>query len=162
MTSNVLETKELIEEYKEKICSELKKRIKGYNLYHVVSKKPIFKGTIVDCRVKCFKEYLGSNSVAVDIITKRDGKTLVTPTFIHCIYSENVGFDYFIKKPQNDIYSEEDPRDDNTCPYCGKDADFVDNDEDSTKYQCNHCGKDFLIHDDGTYTTRNGFPIKEE
>ena len=57
---------------------------------------------------------------------------------------------------------EDGPRGNNTCPYCGKDADFVDDDENSTKYYCPHCGEDFLIHDDGTYTTRNGFPIKEE
>lgn len=98
MASNVLETKDLIEKCKEKICSELRKRIKGYNLYQVVSNKPIFKGTIIDCEVKCFKEYLGSNSVAVNIITIRDGKTLVIPTSIHCIHSENKGFDYFIER----------------------------------------------------------------
>ena len=60
------------------------------------------------------------------------------------------------------VQDEDNPRDNNTCPYCGKDADFVDSDEDSTKYQCHHCGEDFIILFDGTYTTRNGFLIKEK
>ena len=53
-------------------------------------------------------------------------------------------------------------KDDGTCPHChSSNIDFVDSDEDSTKYVCRDCGEDFIVLDDGSVTTRNGRPIEE-
>lgn len=53
-------------------------------------------------------------------------------------------------------------QDDGTCPHChSSNIDFVDSDEDSTKYICRDCGEDFIVLDDGSVTTRNGRPIEE-
>ena len=52
---------------------------------------------------------------------------------------------------------------DDKCPYCGSDnIDFVDSDEDSTKYICRDCDDDFIVHDDGEVTDRHNRPIREE
>ena len=52
---------------------------------------------------------------------------------------------------------------DGCCPYCHSgNTDFVDSDEDSTKYICRDCNEDFIVHNDGRITTRNGFPINNE
>lgn len=49
------------------------------------------------------------------------------------------------------------------CPYCHSgNTDFVDSDEDSTKYICRDCNEDFIVHNNGHITTRNGFPINNE
>ena len=92
----ILETKKYIEDCKKQICTDLLAKIKGKKLYHVTGAKPTFKGEIIGCSVKCFKEYLQCNSVAVDIRTERNGEILVVKTLIECIYDENVGYDYFV------------------------------------------------------------------
>ena len=62
-------------------------------------------------------------------------------------------------------YDDEDDENDwdGCCPYCHSgNTDFVDSDEDSTKYICRDCNEDFIVHNDGHITTRNGFPIQKE
>jgi hypothetical protein len=100
MKDEILEAKKFVEECKEEIQSELNKLIKGQHLYHSVRGKRVYKGKIVGCRVKCFKEYLQTNTTAIDIETNRNGETLVIPTLVECLYSQDKGFDYFITKEE--------------------------------------------------------------
>lgn len=72
--------------------------------------------------------------------------------------SKNLGF-YFDDSSYDD--EDEDGGDDGTCPYCHSDnIDFVDSDDDSSKYICRDCGEDFIFHVDGSVTDRHGRPIK--
>ena len=42
------------------------------------------------------------------------------------------------------------------CPYCGSEnVDFVDSEENSTKYVCRDCNEDFLVVEDETVRSRN-------
>lgn len=69
-------------------------------------------------------------------------------------YVDFVGNDFQVIKasPNND-----------ECPYChSHNIDFVDSDEDSTKYICRDCGEDFIVLEDGTITTRNGKIIRTD
>lgn len=100
MEREIFDVKDCIQKYKNEIQDELNKRIKGYNLYHSARGKAVFKGKIIRCNVKCFKEYLQHNTVAIDIVTERDGETLTTATLVECLYNQDVGYDYFINKEE--------------------------------------------------------------
>lgn len=100
MKDEILEAKKFVEKCKEEIQDELNKLITGQNLYHSVRGKLVYKGKIVGCRVKCFKEYLQTNTTAIDIETIRNGGTLVTATLVECLYSQDKGYDYFVTKEE--------------------------------------------------------------
>lgn len=100
MKDEILEAKKFVEECKEEIQDELNKLIKGQHLYHSVRGKCVYKGKIVGCRVKCFKEYLQCNTTAIDIETNRNGEILVIPTLVECLYNQDKGFDYFVTKEE--------------------------------------------------------------
>lgn len=100
MKDEILEAKKFVAECKEKIQSELDKLIKGQHLYHSVRGKLVYKGKIVGCRVKCFKEYLQTNTTAIDIKTERNGETLVVSTLVECLYSQDKGYDYLVTKEE--------------------------------------------------------------
>lgn len=47
------------------------------------------------------------------------------------------------------------------CPYCGNyGVEEVDNFGNETKFFCESCKKDFLMDNEGKYTTRNRVPLK--
>lgn len=61
-------------------------------------------------------------------------------------------------KPEESL---KEKKDNGRCPHCGSEnIDFVDSDEDSTKYVCRDCGQDYLVLDDGEVTDRHNRPIE--
>ncbi len=100
MGKEILNTKDYVQRYKDEIQDELNKQIRGCNLYYSTKGKVIFKGRIIKCFVKCFKEYLQYNTVAIDIVTDRGGERLTVATLAECLHSEDVGYDYFITKEE--------------------------------------------------------------
>lgn len=96
---------------------------------------------------------------------------LLSDTYGYCHF----GFNYVVKKNENGEPSEFICKNikwdtsesltegfDGSCPYChSENIDFVDEDEDSIKYICRDCGKDFIVINDEDVTTRNGFPVDE-
>ena len=62
------------------------------------------------------------------------------------IYQEDIKFGQYIE-----------PR----CPYCGNyGVEEIDNFRNETKFFCESCENDFLMDEEGKYTTRNRIPLK--
>lgn len=88
--------KNIVTESYRKIEQTLTPEIIGKFLYQVRNDKHVFKGQITGCKVKCYKEYLMYNSVAIDIITSRKGQELWTATYVHDLHIGKTNCGYLI------------------------------------------------------------------
>ena len=96
----------------------------------------------------------------------RDGQTVEQDICMAEINPDNPK-EFSVKvwsEPRSEEYQEDikfgqyiEPR----CPYCGNyGVEEVDNFRNETKFFCESCENDFLMDDEGKYTTRNRVPLK--